>query len=86
VVSVLENMGRFKINGKTQQQPLTNTNILQTYKLKDALETSVPNLVYIPSNTCFTPLRAQWAETYRRWNVDKLAVVFPKKVYLLVNY
>jgi hypothetical protein len=78
VVSVLEIMSRFKMNGRTQQPPLTNMNLLQTYKLKDILATSVPSLVYIPPNTCFTPLRAQWA-TYRRCNIDKLAVVFPKK-------
>jgi hypothetical protein len=67
------------MNGRTQQPPLTNMNLLQTYKLKDVLATSITSLVYIPPSTCFTPLRAQWAETYRRWNTDKLAVVFPKK-------
>jgi len=82
----LEIISRFKISGRTQQPQLTNVNLLQTYKLKDVLATSIPSLVYIPPNTCFTRFRVQWAETYRRWNIHKLAVVFPKKVYLLVNY
>jgi hypothetical protein len=53
------------MNGRTQQPPLTNMNLLQTYKLKDVLATSIPSLVYIPPNTSFTPLWAQWAETHR---------------------
>jgi hypothetical protein len=74
-------MSRFKMNGRTQPLSLTkkNINLLQTYKLENVLATSTPSLVYIPPNTCFTPLRAQWAETYRRLNIDKLAVVVPKK-------
>jgi hypothetical protein len=71
------------MNGRTQQPPLTNMNLLQNYKLKGVLATSIPSLVYIPQNTGFTPPCAQWAETYRRWNIDKLTVVSPpQKMYI----
>ena len=67
VVSVSEIMSRFEMNGRTQQPSITNTNLLQTYKLRDVLEISVPNLVYIPLNTCFTTVQACEAQLELCW-------------------